>query len=86
MDEYRRKNALLKDFVAQARRNEKRIERAVHWKARSIGDAFLQKGVTLFTTEIHRTGTATTSPNSRTWLTGATDSTSHHEGSTSNGR
>jgi probable F420-dependent oxidoreductase len=55
VDEYRRKNAMLKDLVAQAGRDEKQIERAVHWTGRENGDAFLQEGVTLFTTEIHPT-------------------------------
>ena len=41
--EYRRKNALLKDLVAQAGRNQKHIERAAHRTGRSIGDAFHQE-------------------------------------------
>jgi probable F420-dependent oxidoreductase len=53
--EYRRKNAMLKDLVAQAGRDEKQIERAVHWTGRENADGFLQEGVTLFTTEIHPT-------------------------------
>jgi alkanesulfonate monooxygenase SsuD/methylene tetrahydromethanopterin reductase-like flavin-dependent oxidoreductase (luciferase family) len=53
--EYRRKNALLKDLVAQAGRDEKHIERAVHWTGRDNADAFVDQGVTLFTTEIHPT-------------------------------
>ena len=51
--EYRRKNALLKDLVAKAGRDEKQIERAVHWTGRESADAFRDEGVTLFTTEIH---------------------------------
>jgi alkanesulfonate monooxygenase SsuD/methylene tetrahydromethanopterin reductase-like flavin-dependent oxidoreductase (luciferase family) len=53
--EYRRKNALLKDLVAQAGRDETQIERAVHWTGREDADAFTAEGVTLFTTEIHPT-------------------------------
>ena len=53
--EYRRKNAMLKDLVAEAGRDEKHIERAVHWTGRDSADAFLGEGVTLFTTEIHPT-------------------------------
>ena len=46
---------MLKELVAQARHDEKQIERAVHWTGRENADAFLQEGVTLFTTEIHPT-------------------------------
>ncbi len=55
VDEYRRKNAMLKDLVAQAGRDETQIDRAVHWTGRENGDSFLHEGVTLFTTEIHPT-------------------------------
>jgi probable F420-dependent oxidoreductase len=51
--EYRRKNAILKDLVAEAGRDERQIERAVHWTGRDDADALLGEGVTLFTTEIH---------------------------------
>jgi alkanesulfonate monooxygenase SsuD/methylene tetrahydromethanopterin reductase-like flavin-dependent oxidoreductase (luciferase family) len=54
-DEYRRKNAMLKELVASAGRDERQIERAVHWTGRENADAFLQEGVTLLTTEIHPT-------------------------------
>ena len=54
--EYRRKNAILRDLVADAGRDEKQIERAVHWTGRADADAFLTEGVTLFTSEIHPTG------------------------------
>jgi hypothetical protein len=47
---------LLRDLVAAAGRDEKRIERAVHWTGRGTADAFLEEGATLFTTEIHPTG------------------------------
>jgi probable F420-dependent oxidoreductase len=53
--EYRRKNAMLKELAVQAGRDEKQIERAVHWTGRENADAFLEEGVTLFTTEIHPT-------------------------------
>ena len=53
--EYQRKNAILKDLVAAAGRDEKQIERAVHWTARKNADAFVGEGVTVFTTEIHPT-------------------------------
>ena len=53
--EYQRKNALLKDLVAEAGRDETRIERSVHWTGWESADAFLAEGVTLFTTEIHPT-------------------------------
>jgi len=53
--EYQRKSALLKDLVAEAGRDEKQIERSVHWTGRESADAFVAEGVTLFTTEIHPT-------------------------------
>ena len=55
VDEYRRKNAILKDLVADVGRDESQIERAVHWTGRENADAFVGEGVTLFTTEIHPT-------------------------------
>jgi probable F420-dependent oxidoreductase len=55
VQEYRRKNAMLKDLVAEAGRYERQIERAVHWIGRDNAEAFLGEGVTLFTTEIHPT-------------------------------
>jgi probable F420-dependent oxidoreductase len=53
--EFQRKNALLKDLVAAAGRDDKTIERAVQWTGRVNADAFAADGVTLFTTEIHPT-------------------------------
>jgi probable F420-dependent oxidoreductase len=53
--EFQRKNAILKDLAAQAGRDEKLIERSVHWTGRENADAFVKEGVTLFTTEIHPT-------------------------------
>ena len=55
VSEFHRKNDLLKDLVAEAGRDEKTIERAVHWTGRENADAFVAEGVTLFTTEIHPT-------------------------------
>ena len=55
VDEFRRKNGILKDLAAAAGRDEKLIERSVHWTGRENGDAFVGEGVTLFTTEIHPT-------------------------------
>lgn len=51
--EYRRKNAILKDLAGELGRDEKLIQRAVHWTGRDNADAFAGEGVTLFTTEIH---------------------------------
>jgi probable F420-dependent oxidoreductase len=53
--EYRRKNAILKDLVAAAGRDEKQIQRAVGWSGRENADAFVAEGVTFFTIEIHPT-------------------------------
>ena len=55
VEEYRHKNALLKDLAAEAGRDESKIERAVHWTGRDDAQDFLAEGVTLFTTEIHPT-------------------------------
>jgi probable F420-dependent oxidoreductase len=55
VEEYRRKNGLLKELAANAGREEKLIERAVHWTGREAADTFVAEGVTLFTTEIHPT-------------------------------
>lgn len=55
VEEFRRKNAILKELAAAAGRAEKLIERSVHWTGRENGDAFVAEGVTLFTTEIHPT-------------------------------
>jgi probable F420-dependent oxidoreductase len=53
--EFQRKNALLKELVAAAERDDTSIERAVQWTGRANADAFVAEGVTLFTTEIHPT-------------------------------
>ena len=55
VDEYRRKNAILKELAAEAGRDERQIERAVHWTGRENADAFVGERVSLFTTEIHPT-------------------------------
>jgi len=55
VDEYRRKNAILKDLAGAAGRDGRQITRAVHWTGRNNADAFIGEGVTLFTTEIHPT-------------------------------
>jgi probable F420-dependent oxidoreductase len=55
VDEYRRKNAILKDLAGEAGRDEQQIQRAVHWTGRDNADAFVGEGVTLLTTEIHPT-------------------------------
>jgi probable F420-dependent oxidoreductase len=53
--EDQRKNAILKDLVAEAGRDERQIRRAVHWTGRDNADAFIAEGITLFTNEIHPT-------------------------------
>lgn len=55
VEEYRRKNGLLKELAADAGSEEKLIERTVHWTGREAADIFVAEGVTLFTTEIHPT-------------------------------
>ncbi|HEY6646504.1 MAG TPA: LLM class F420-dependent oxidoreductase [Mycobacterium sp.] len=55
VDEYRRKNAILKDLASEAGRDEQAIQRAVHWTGRDNADAFVKEGATLFTSEIHPT-------------------------------
>jgi probable F420-dependent oxidoreductase len=53
--EFQRKNAILKDLVAEAGRDDTQIQRAVHWTGRDNADAFVDEGVRFFTTEIHPT-------------------------------
>jgi len=53
--EFRRKNEILKQLAADAGRDERQIQRAVHWTGRDNADEFTAEGVTLFTTEIHPT-------------------------------
>jgi probable F420-dependent oxidoreductase len=53
IDEFRRKNNLLKQLATDAGRDEADIERAMAWTDEKTADAFVDEGVTLFTTEIH---------------------------------
>ncbi|MFI6426867.1 LLM class F420-dependent oxidoreductase [Promicromonospora sp. NPDC050880] len=53
IEEFRRKNELLKGLVEEAGRDEATIERGVDWTDEATSDAFVAEGVTLFTTEIH---------------------------------
>jgi alkanesulfonate monooxygenase SsuD/methylene tetrahydromethanopterin reductase-like flavin-dependent oxidoreductase (luciferase family) len=53
LDEFRRKNELLKRLATEAGRDEACIERAMAWTDAATADAFVAEGVTLFTTEIH---------------------------------
>ncbi|MGF6885100.1 putative F420-dependent oxidoreductase [Nocardia sp. GAS34] len=53
LDEFRRKNDLLKRLATEAGRDEAGIERAVAWTDPATADAFVEEGVTFFTTEIH---------------------------------
>jgi probable F420-dependent oxidoreductase len=53
LKEFRRKNELLKRLATEAGRDEAVIERAMAWTNTKTADAFVEEGVTLFTTEIH---------------------------------
>lgn len=53
LDEFRRKNDLLKHLATEAGRDESSIERGMAWTDPATADAFVAEGVTLFTTEIH---------------------------------
>ena len=53
IEEFRRKNDLLKQLATDAGRDEAGIERAMAWTDARTADAFVDEGVTLFTTEIH---------------------------------
>ena len=53
IEEFRRKNELLKRLATDAGRDEADIERAMAWTDAATADAFVDEGVTLFTTEIH---------------------------------
>lgn len=55
LDEFRRKDEMVKRLAEQAGRDESLIERATAWEGRSAADAFAAAGVTLFTTEIKPT-------------------------------
>lgn len=56
IEEFRRKNDLLKRLASEAGREEAAIERAMAWTDAPTADAFVDEGVTLFTTEIHPDG------------------------------
>ncbi|OBF50487.1 LLM class F420-dependent oxidoreductase [Mycobacterium sp. 852002-50816_SCH5313054-b] len=56
IEEFRRKNDLLKRLASEAGRDEAAIERAMAWTDAPTADAFVDEGVTLFTTEIHPDG------------------------------
>jgi alkanesulfonate monooxygenase SsuD/methylene tetrahydromethanopterin reductase-like flavin-dependent oxidoreductase (luciferase family) len=53
IEEFRRKNELLKRLATDAGRDEAGIERAMAWTDANTADTFVDAGVTLFTTEIH---------------------------------
>jgi probable F420-dependent oxidoreductase len=53
IDEFRRKDDLLRRIATDAGRDEAQIERAMAWTDARDADAFVDAGVTLFTTEIH---------------------------------
>jgi probable F420-dependent oxidoreductase len=53
IEEFRRKNELLKKLTEEAGRDEATIERGIDWTDEVTADAFVAEGVTLFTTEIH---------------------------------
>lgn len=55
IDEFRRKDELLKRYVEAAQRDDSCIERAVAWTGPSEADLFHKEGVTLFTAEIRPT-------------------------------
>ena len=55
METFRRKNDLVKQYAADAGRDDSAIERALTWTSPADADAFAAEGVTLFTTEIKPT-------------------------------
>jgi probable F420-dependent oxidoreductase len=55
VDEFRRKDQILKELMADAGREQALLTRGVHWIGREDADAFVANGVSLFTTEIHPT-------------------------------
>lgn len=57
LEEFRRKNDLVRKHASDAGRDETRIERASSWPGDAASaDVYVSEGVTLFTTEIHPTG------------------------------
>jgi probable F420-dependent oxidoreductase len=55
LQEFQRKDDMVKRLADQAGRDESRIERAIAWEDRAAADAFYAEGVRLFTTEIKPT-------------------------------
>jgi probable F420-dependent oxidoreductase len=56
LEEFRRKDDLVRGHAAEAGRDEKLIERAVSWPgAAAAADSYVDAGVTLFTTQVHPT-------------------------------
>jgi len=55
LETFRKKNDLLKQLASEAGRDPSKIERSVQWPGSDNADAFVDEGVTLFTTEIHPT-------------------------------
>lgn len=53
LDEFRRKNDLLRKLADGFGRDAALIERGMGWIDRNTADQYLREGVTLFTTEIH---------------------------------
>jgi probable F420-dependent oxidoreductase len=53
IEEFRRKNELLKGLAGKAGRDEASIERGIAWTDEATADMFAAEGVTLFTSEIH---------------------------------
>jgi probable F420-dependent oxidoreductase len=55
LDEFRRKDDLVKRYAEAAQRDDRLIERAVAWSGPAEADLFHKEGVTLFTAEIKPT-------------------------------
>jgi probable F420-dependent oxidoreductase len=55
VEEFRRKNDIVRRLADDAGRDETQIVRAMAWTDRENADAFVAEGVTFFTTEIHPT-------------------------------
>jgi probable F420-dependent oxidoreductase len=55
LDDFRRKNDMVKRLADEAGRDESRIERAVAWESPAASDEYRKEGVSLFTTEIKPT-------------------------------
>lgn len=52
IDEFRRRDDLLKSYAEAAQRDDSAIERAVWWRGPSEADLFRKEGATLFTAEL----------------------------------